>query len=109
MIVALKTVTPFLVIALGVIHIALTPVFYKQLTLQAMWYTGSGLALVLLGFINVAYFRQAGQDTLLQTMCIFSNAISVIFMAVLAFINRQPQVFLGLGLLSVQTVMVFLI
>ena len=42
----LHKISSALLVALGVVHTAPTPVFYGRLSLGAPWFAGSGLAMV---------------------------------------------------------------
>ena len=67
--------------ALGVVHCALTPAIYRAFSLSALWFFGTGLALIFVGMLNV--LRLTGPDApLLRVFCIAANA-SVLLLAVL--------------------------
>ena len=44
-------------LSLGVIHTALTPLFYDRFSPDALWFAGTGLALVFLGLLNLVAER----------------------------------------------------
>lgn len=44
---------------LGGLHLGMTGVVYGRLSLEALWFGGSGLALVLAGLLNLAALRAA--------------------------------------------------
>ena len=48
-----------LVVLLGVVHIALAPVFFEEFTMRVMWYVAQGLLGIVLGFLNFATARSA--------------------------------------------------
>ena len=56
----IHAIASYLLIALGAVHTALTPVFYARLTPNAMWFAGAGLAMVFAGFLNVTLSRGRG-------------------------------------------------
>jgi hypothetical protein len=96
-----KTVTG-LIIALGLLHIGFTPFNYRSFDMEAMWFLGTGVAIVLLaGFLNVVVIREAGKDTLVRTLCLIANASFAVLFGVALFHLAQPQVFVGLALFGV--------
>jgi hypothetical protein len=82
-----------LTLLLGAVHIVLTPVFYSSLSLPAMWFVGSGLALVLLGFHNLVLQRAGGDRTVWQ-LTLLANVGGVVFASLLAWVHPVPQVLL---------------
>lgn len=45
---------------LGLVHIALTPLAYADWTIEALWFVGSGLAIVVAAAANLAGFPSRG-------------------------------------------------
>lgn len=45
---------------LGFVHIALTPLAYADWSIEALWFVGSGLAIVMAGAANLVGFRSRG-------------------------------------------------
>lgn len=81
---------------LGIVHIALTPLAYAGWTIEALWFVGSGLAIVVAAAANFVGFRSCsvgGQWSLtainLAMSCFFASAWLVL---------PGPQVIVG-GLL----------
>ena len=53
----------WLIVALGGAHVLFTLHDYDEFSTRALWFCGSGLALVFAGFLNVAHLRAAaGRD-----------------------------------------------
>jgi hypothetical protein len=50
-----------LLVALGFLHIAFTPLTYKEFDMDAVWFVSAGVAIILAGFLNVAVIR-VGND-----------------------------------------------
>ena len=90
------------VVALGLLHVALTPCNYGEFGLDAMWFAGAGLAIVFAGFLNLALLKDGGRLT--RVLCLVANlTIAALFGAALPLL-REPQVFLGLLLFVLETV-----
>jgi hypothetical protein len=93
----------WLIVALGCAHFAFTFLDYEEFSLRAMWFAGSGLALVFAGFLNVALLRSGGRDALVRALTILTDALcAVLFVAALSLM-RQPQVFVGVALFALAT------
>jgi hypothetical protein len=93
-----------LVIVLGVLHTAQIPqVFSHGLGTGALWFGGSGLALVLLGFLNVVLAREAGRDRLVRVLCHAANLAGILFAALVTVTRAEPHAFVGLVALLVMT------
>lgn len=88
-------ISSWLIILLGVGHTIMTPVFYHQLTLDALWFAGTGLALIFLGILNVFAIKTA--ITIINTVCICANLLVTIyfFLILLAFPKLEPQAIIG--------------
>ena len=92
----LYTIGTSLVIALGTLHLAFTPCAYNGLTLEAMWFFGSGLAIIFAGFLNLVAARADGKDAVVFALCMATNAaMTALFVAAALFLLREPQVFAG--------------
>ena len=88
-----------LLIILGIFHTSFTPVFYKVIDLNALWFAGTGLAFVFLGLINVSRLQTTGM--LIRLLCSISNALTLIFCILIFLKMAQPQVFISLFLLVI--------
>jgi peptidoglycan/LPS O-acetylase OafA/YrhL len=85
-----------LIIVLGSLHSLLTFVFYDKFSPGALWFFGAGLALQMLGFLNVANLRHGKTDALVRILCAVSNAIFAALFVAANFIIPEPQVFVGI-------------
>ena len=90
-----------LIIALGCLHIGFTPFNYSRFDMDAMWFVGAGVAIILAGFLNVAVIRDAVNDRVIRTLCVMTNASFALLFGVALFQLAQPQVFVGLALFGV--------
>lgn len=87
-----------LIVALGLLHVSVTFYDYDGFSLEALWFAGTGVAIILAGFLNVILLRDAGKDKLVQTLCVITNVVFAWMFALALLILPQPQVFIGLGL-----------
>ena len=107
----LKTIhkiSSWLLAALGVVHTALTPMFYGRLSVGSMWFAGSGIAMIAVGFLNIATSRHAG-DFLLRILCYVINLLTVVFGILIVTVDNEPQVIFGLLLMITITATAFLL
>lgn len=70
-------ITCGLIIALGALHCVFTVQNYDRFTLDAMWFLGSGIAIIQAGFLNVAAVRVGGRDRVVRILCLTANLIFV--------------------------------
>lgn len=66
--------------------------------MDAMWFLGTGVAIILTGFLNLVVIREAGKDMLIRILCLITNVSFALLFGVALFQLAQPQVFLGLAL-----------
>ena len=86
---------------LGVAHVALTPVFHPGLGEAAMWFAGSGLALLLAALLNVQALRAPRTAS---TTAIAGNVAATAFFALLVVVVPEPQVAVALAAFITATV-----
>lgn len=101
-------VTTGLIIALGALHCAFTAMDYDSFSLDAMWFLGTGVAIILAGFLNVAAIRVGGQDRVVKLLCLTTNLTFAALFATALWLMSQPQVFVGVALFAVGAVLVIL-
>lgn len=91
------------ILAAGVVHTSLTPVFKPQGGEEALWFAGSGLALCMVGALNL--LRRA-PDASAQTRwaCRSANVATTAYLLLVARALRAPHVYLVLALVSLATV-----
>jgi MFS-type transporter involved in bile tolerance (Atg22 family) len=105
----LHNISSVLLAALGVVHTALTPVFYGRFSHNALWFAGSGLAMIFVGLLNLTLGRDVGRDHLFRLFCYAANLLTVIFGFLMVGINREPQVIFGFVLIVLMTVTAFML
>lgn len=98
--IAAYKICAWLIVALGAAHIIFTFHDYEEFSLDAMWFAGSGLALVFAGFLNVAHVRAGGRDPVVRALTIVTDAACALLFAAALTLMRQPQVFVGLALFA---------
>jgi hypothetical protein len=99
-------ITTGLIIALGAVHCVFTARNYDGFTLDAMWFLGSGIAIILAGFLNVAEVRVGGKDQIVRSLCLTANLIFIVLFAAALLSLSQPQVIVGVFLFVVATIAV---
>jgi len=99
-------ITSALIILLGILHCVFTAWNYDQFTLDAMWFFGTGVAIILAGFLNVTVIRTSGGDRIVNLLCLTTNLAFVILFIVALMLLSQPQVLVGIALFAVAAVLV---
>ncbi len=102
-------ITKGLMIALGSLHILFTFHDYDEFSLRALWFASAGVAIILAGFLNIVLLRDIGKDKVVRLLCILTNIIFAVMFTAAAFLMRQPQVFFGVALFTVATIIVLLL
>lgn len=106
---AIHRIVTGLIIALGVVHIGFTYHDYDRLTMGAVWFIGTGVALILAGFLNVILRRDAGRDRLVRWLCQGTNMVFTLGFAGALLMLPQPQVVTGMLLFAAATVTGFML
>jgi len=101
------TVANILIVLLGCVHIGFTFFNYHGLSYEAVWFLGTGVAIVLAGFINIAMLRDGGRDTVVWTMALVTNLFFLLGFAAASYMMREPQVFIGTLLFAITTIYSF--
>src|SRR5437868_213914 len=94
----LHQICTYLLIALGTVHTALTPVFNKEFSVDAMYFASAGLAMVVIGFFNIAMSRNL-DERMTVILCRIANVLFTVFGLLTALAIREPQAYFGLLLL----------
>lgn len=97
-----------LMIALGSLHILFTFHDYDQFSLRALWFTSAGVAIILAGFLNIVLLRDVVKDKVILILCILTNIIFAVMFSAALYLMQQPQVFFGVALFAVATVLTVL-
>lgn len=69
-----------------------------------MWFAGAGLAMIFVGFLNVALSRGAGRDRLIRILCYVANLVTTLFGAMIVVVDNEPQVIFGFALILIMTI-----
>ncbi len=102
-------VSAWLLVALGTVHTALTPLFYGRFMLGALWFAGSGLAMIFLGFLNITFVRAGGRDRLVRMLCHIANLLCTVFGMMIVTLDMEPQVIFGMLLIVILTITAFML
>ena len=86
------------IIALGTLHVLVTFHDYDSFSVEALWFAGAGVAIILAGFLNIVLLRGAGRDKVVRALCLITNLIFALMFVLALRILPQPQVFVGAGL-----------
>jgi hypothetical protein len=92
-----------LIIALGSAHLIFTGFNFSEFTLEAMWFAGSGLAIIFAGFLNLVLCRGVGRDPLVRVLCVATDLILTLLFVAALRVLREPQVYLGILLFALAT------
>lgn len=87
-------IVTIILIMLGSIHTILTPIFYSALDVDSLWFAGTGLAFLFLGFINI--FRIRTNEIFIKAFCLFSNSIVFVYCILIVLILTKPQALISL-------------
>lgn len=81
---------------LGIIHTGLTPAFYNSLSPDAMWFAGTGLALIFLALLNIVTERVFEQWAF--NICITANVIGCLYSVLVVIALPETQAYTSLGI-----------
>ncbi len=96
----LHQISTYLLIALGVVHTSLTPVLNREISVDAMYFASAGLAMVIIGFLNIAMSRNT-DERVTVILCRIANLLFVVFGLLTALAIREPPAYFGLLLLLI--------
>ncbi|GLV60860.1 hypothetical protein KDH_76790 [Dictyobacter sp. S3.2.2.5] len=74
----------------GIIHMALTPLIYGALTLNALWFASAGFSLILLAFINYLVVNITPRGSVFAVGYI-SNVLGALLLALVLYFLRAPM------------------
>lgn len=72
--------------------------------MDAMWFLGTGFAIILAGFLNVVVIGEAGKDKLIRILSLITNVSFALLFGVALFQLAQPQVFVGPALFGLASI-----
>ena len=87
------TVTAILISLLGALHIGFTYLNFDRFDMDAVWFLGSGVAIVLAGFLNIALTRSS--DSVIRGLAVGTNLIFLLGFTGATLMLPQPQVYFG--------------
>ena len=104
----LYKVSTFLILALGILHICLTPAFFHSLTSGALWFVSGGVTIVFVSFFNFILMGDAGRQRVVRILCNVANLTSLVFAGLMLIMESRrarpgPSSWLVLGLLIFET------
>ncbi len=100
----LRTICAYLIMSLGIVHIALTRHASGQwVSPRALFFLGAGVAILLLAAVNLIMNR-ADDDAQVRAMGIAANGLGVALFVVGAVALPQPQVFALLILVVIELI-----
>ena len=102
----LYKVSTFLILALGLVHLCMTPVLFPGFTSAALWFAGGGVMIVFISFFNFLLLSDAGHQRLIRLFCNTANLVGLVFagaMLVLEARRARP----GLSAWLVMAILVF--
>jgi hypothetical protein len=79
---------------IGVVHTALTPLFYDKFSPDALWFAGTGLAVIFLGLLNIVTERV--REPWMLKICVAANIVGLIYCVLIVFALPEIQAFISL-------------
>jgi hypothetical protein len=92
-----------LALMLGLIHLTLVPVTYPVFSLEALWFAGSGLAIIMVALMN--FMAPHISDRRARLTLSLGNAVMAGFFGLALSVLQQPQVVLGLVIFIILAVL----
>ena len=108
----LYKVSTFLILALGVLHITLTPLFFRSLTPGALWFVSGGLVIIFLSFFNFILMSDGGKHRVVQMLTHTANLTGLLFACAMFIVESWrarpgPSSWVVLALLVFETAAAF--
>lgn len=97
----IRKIAAIALVLLGTGHTLLTPHFFPDFNPNAVWFGGSGLTLILLGFLNLAAASPA--DRLGRWLSLAGNLLGLTFAITVVAAVPVRQAFIFLALAAVLT------
>jgi hypothetical protein len=92
----------------SVIDILFTVCAYDNFSQNAIWFVGSGMAIVFAGLVNLMFLKVTEKDLIVWILCLAGNLLSTILFIACLFIIGEPQVFVGTMLFGFAALATFL-
>jgi|SRR5690625_568102 len=93
-----------LILLMGIAHVALTIATYGEISIDALWFAGSGIALIILAFLQFVLLNSEIKSILLVFGHI-GNLLAVTLIVLLLTLAFQFHILLLFCLLLVQTIL----
>ena len=108
----LYKISTFVILALGVLHVSLTPVLFRSLTPNALWFVSGGMVIIFLSFFNFILMGDAGQQRTVRMLTHTANLIGLVFAGAMLIIESRrarpgPSSWVVLALLVFETIAAF--
>jgi hypothetical protein len=108
----LYKVSTFLILALGILHISLTPMIFHSLTTSALWFVSGGVVIIFLSFFNFILIGDGGRQRIVRWLTHTANLIGLAFGCAMLIIESRrafpgPTSWVVLALLIFETVAAF--
>lgn len=84
-----------IVLLLGVGHVVATPRYAPGFTQGAAWFSGSGLTLVLVAFLNLSRYASPEVSRRLRGLCLLANVLTLAWLIFVTAMVPVPQAFLA--------------
>ena len=85
----LYKITTFLILALGVLHLCMTPNLFPGFNSAALWFAGGGVMIVFISFFNFLLLSDAGQARLVRIFCNIANLAGLVFAGAMLVIEAR--------------------
>lgn len=104
----LDPVCAWIILALGVVHLCVTPFAYSHLSQSAVWFAGAGLAGIFAGMLNLLRIWHGKAIPALRKFCMIANLLSLLWIiagtaSMLPVLRENPQALILLAAIFVET------
>jgi hypothetical protein len=86
-------ISSWVILLLGLGHMAATPNFYPGFTAEALWFAGTGLGLFFLGLLNLVVIKTPDRTSLV--VCIVADALASVYGVLIPFLVPEPQAYVA--------------
>ncbi len=95
-----------LLLLLGTAHTTLTPLFYHELSVDSLWFAGTGLSFIFLALLNIS--RTLTTHKTITLMSFIGNIITLAYCLLIVMKADEPQAYLSLFVITSLSVFSFL-
>lgn len=100
----LDRIATAIVLFLGVGHVVATPSYAPSFTQEAAWFSGSGLTLVFVAFLNLARLAAPEGSRRLRRLCFAANILTLAWITAITAMVLAPQAFVAAAAVLMVTV-----